>query len=373
MTSPACSASDLYLNFPIHLVSAMGWLTSFSSFPQQPEQSLQVQVRPSQEQATVAMPDMRHWLKLFWFVAALRDLAQDNVGSSLAIQGGVHVECCLVHAVCWRGLLPAQTTFAELEAIWELSCYATACHPAARIFTGPYPVAPQTTVQACFARDDLPKFRSRDGSALVLTVMPSFSGGGAKDDKIQLAKSRIAKACLEQGFTLPDVNRVGAQLTQQVPLASRLAQKVQSQVRKKNLFQQTLTAEDFSLCGGFFVNEDGTPTNVLTKLVPGACGIILLDKPVAEEVIRNMTHSQQDELAVLTLGHECPHPASCCKALRFPAQASSSEGQVLLAGCIHNLGARKVTATMREGPAVNVTAMVQCSFHSFRPPPHGRM
>ena len=311
------------------------------------------------------------------------------------------MECCLVHAVCWRGLLPAQTTFAELEAIWELSCYATAYHPAARIFTGPYPVAPQTTVQACFARDDLPKFRSQDGSALVLTVMPSFSGGGAKDDKIQLAKSRIAKACLEQGVTLPDVNRIGAQLTQQVPLAklvqaldaqpqaeqwlqlqalmqahgikaptaaevsSRLAQKVQSQLSKKNLFQQTLTAEDFSLCGGFFVNEDGTPTNVLTKLVPGACGIILLDKPVAEEVIRSMTHSQQDELAVLTLGHECPHPASCCKALRFPAQASSSEGQVLLAGCIHNLGARKVTATMREGPAVNVTAMVQCSFHSF--------
>ena len=231
--------------------------------------------------------------------------------------------------------------------------------------------------------------------------MPSFSGGGAKDDKVQVAKSRIAQACLEQGYTLPEVNKIGAQLVQQVPLAkitsaldakppaeqwlqlqaimqaqgikepaagevsTRLAHQVQSHARRKQLFQQSLSAESFSLCGGFFVNSDGTSTAVLTKIVPGACGIILLDRPVAEDVIRNMANQPQDELAVLSLGHQCPHPSTCDRVLRFPAQALGSEGQVLLQGCLHNLGARRVSIKLREGPSVSITSMVQCSFHAY--------
>ena len=149
-------------------------------------------------------------------------------------------------------------------------------------------------------------------------------------------------------------------------LSARLAHKVHSQARRKQLFQRTLSGEQFSLSGGFFVNDNGTATTILQKMIPNACGIILLDKPVAEDIILNLKHRPHDELAVLCLGHECPHPSSCSQTLRFPAMASGSDGQVLLAGCLRNLGGRAVSTAVKDGPPIDLSALVQCSFHAYQ-------
>ena len=72
-----------------------------------------------------------------------------------------------------------------------------------------------------------------------------------------------------------------------------------------------------------------------------------------------MSNKPHDELAVWSLGHECPDPASCSKSLRFPAQAAGADGHVLLVGCLHNLGSRLASVSAKEGPAVDITALVQ--------------
>ena len=79
------------------------------------------------------------------------------------------------------------------------------------------------SLQQCVAENG-PKVQvARPSQALILTVMPACSGGGAKDDKTQVVKARIAQACLEQGYSLPQVNKIGTQLVQHAPVPKLLA------------------------------------------------------------------------------------------------------------------------------------------------------
>ena len=74
---------------------------------------------------------------------------------------------------------------------------------------------------------------------------------------------------------------------------------------------------------------------------------------------------QPDELAVLVLGHACPDAHSCDGPLSFPAVSVASNARVLLVGCLHNFGGRKIRrahATKAEVPLSDVTC---CQFLVF--------
>ena len=402
LSVPEVAAADVYLAFPVHLLHSMGWDTRFSPFPHASEQQLHITLQPSSATPLLGVQTIRHWLRTVFFVGALRQQESQCRGPRRCTTEAVAVCASVMTCPCWKGCLPGSLTFGEVEATWELASYATQCHPRARVFSGPFPVPVQTSLRSCLEMQPHQRWVKGNPPALALTIMPSFHGGGAKDDKIQVAKAKVAQLCLEQGYSLPEVNKISAQLLNQVSLAklsqaldacpvaeqwlqlraimqahgiqepttsevaARISQKVQTHARRKQLFASHLSAEHFALAGGFFVNQDQSPANILSKITPGSCGVILLDKAVAEEVIRNMTHRPHDELGLVILGHECPDAGSCCKKLRFPAVAIGAEGHVLLAGCLHNMGSRNIEVVVKDVAQVDLAEMVPCTLQSYQ-------
>ena len=393
-------AAEMYLSFPTHLLSALGWQTAFGKHPMSPSEQLCIQVRPQSDTPVLSVSVLRHWLRLPFFAGMLRGMAPPGTPQQLS-SSSVLVEVQLTSSSFWHGPLPARVTFEELEACWAVACHASGCDPVARVYSGPHPVPPSSTLARCGDEVRVLTREVAGARCLVVSVMPACVGGGTKDHRVQELKARLAQVCLEQGYSLPESNKICATLMSQLPLpklqqaldskppseqwrqlraiflaqgikepsageiTARQVQKVQGQARRRQLFQDSLVARDFALAGGFFVNEDLTPATVLTKIVPDACGIVLMDKAVASEVLLTTSLQPKDELAIIVLGHECPHPPSCTRKLRFPAMALGAEGHVLLAGCMHNIGQRSIGITVKDIAKVDLTDLVPCTFHTY--------
>ena len=395
------SAADWYLSFPAHLFTCAGWRTEFSRFPTEPAQQLRIAVVPFSSTAFTA-DSVRHWLRNLSFLAPLR-VADELCQSSSACADAVSVEVQIVNCTLWQGRLPACMTFADLEALWVQASLTSGCSTAARVFSGPFPVNPEVSMQQASATPKGRYFHRPRSGCLVLSVMPSMHGGGTKDNKAQNLRSRLAQVCLDQGFTLQELNDTVSQLTQRVPhnalakaldtrqpvqqwaqlqalmqehnvpepkaveRSDRVSLRVQTKARRRNLFQDQPTASAFRLAGGFFVNSDGSPAAVLQRLVPQASGVLLLDLPIAKEVLKDYSCRTADELGIICLGHECPEPSSCAQKLRFPAMAvaSDTQGHVLLAGCLHQLGERRIKVVVKDVEAIQLAATVPCTFHAF--------
>ena len=397
----ACDyAFDWYMAFPQHLLNCVGWHSSFSDFPMQSDQVLCIGAMPGPA-AVFDADSIRLWLRNLTFLAPLRVV--DESLSSPACAQTVLVEVQIGRVTWWTGNLPASLTFEVLEQSWIAASEAVGTSSAACIFSGPFPVPLAFKLGDSLTCSAQPLSRRKTG-ALLLTVWESFQGGGAKDDKIQNIKSQIAKICLDQGFALADVTAVTTTLVQHAPqgrlqqllsvrplqerwdqlralmqqhgipeparrdITARVAQRVQAQVRKKNLFHESLRAADFTLAGGFFLNDDKSEATILRKLAPNASGAVLLDKDVASEVLAGSTQSCTDELGVACLGNCCPHPATCSQAIHFPAFAHGTEGQghVLLAGCLHNIGGRPIRVSVRNIEQVTLADTVPCTFQAFK-------
>ena len=161
----------------------------------------------------------------------------------------------------WTGSLPEPILPQRLADFWTAASHAVGLAPAVRIFSGPFPLPAEQPLIAQACPDGA--IRRRTG-AVVLTAMPAIHGGGAKEEK-------------------------------------------------------TLRAEAFAIAGGFFVNADASPTNILTSLMPRTTGVILLDHDVAKAAIGDMHPAGADEFAILVLGHTCPDAATCSMRVHFPA------------------------------------------------------
>ena len=97
---PASAAVDIYLAFPTHLLAAMGWTTQFSPFPKQDTDILQITVQPAVAPSPVQVLQIRHWLRIFWFVGALREMSSAAAAQSHSRSPMVKIECQLVQAMC---------------------------------------------------------------------------------------------------------------------------------------------------------------------------------------------------------------------------------------------------------------------------------
>ena len=343
-------AEDWYLSFPVHLLEAVGWSTCFSSLPHSPAESLLISCRPSSD-APFSLASTRLWLRNLFFLAPLR-VADQLCQSTSTCTNAIAVEVQIQNTTLWTGSLPAAAAFDDLEQAWRSACKVTVQGPDARVFSGPFPVAPATVLGATRHAHQGPFMHRKATGRLVLTIMPSCTGGGAKEDRLQTLRSRLAQAYLQQGYSLQELNVVVDQMTKQVAhsklqhalearpateqwlqlqsvmqahgiqephqgaLVSRVAHKVQAQVKRRQLFQDKLCAESFSLAGGFFTNADGSPATILKQLMPNTSGVILLDHHTAKDVLQDMANQVPDELGLVCLGHECPHPATCSKRLQ---------------------------------------------------------
>ena len=393
---PAEFATDWWFFCPRHLVQALGFEVRFSQFPPPADTAFIISFCATQSAGPVSTELFCRWLRQVLFLAPVRDAAREarrNFGLGLQtveVQVGSHS--------LWTGCLPDSVLPCFLGDCWKGASQVLGLDPAARIFSGPFPIqeAVPLSKQPVGAGSGL-FIRKRTGTAL-LTVMPAVYGGGAKDEKAQMVQAKAAKLCLDHGFDSEAAHKSAKLLLQQLGLsklgalldspspdlqweklqaamqekgiaappsqqvAARVARRVGSQARKKLQFGPKLRADDFRIAGGFFVNSDNSPTCILHSLMPRTSGVILLDFEVAKAAIADMSPAGPEEFAILTLGHSCPHKESCSAQVHFPAHTMGEDGHVLLVGCLHNLGEKHVRTSTKQVAQVAVESMVPCTF-----------
>ena len=115
---------------------------------------------------------------------------------------------------------------------------------------------------------------------------------------------------------------------------------------EKGQQQRQITAADINVEEGFFVNADGSSSTVLESLTPGSSEV----------------HVQPHELGILILGHGCAPGCQGCQPLSFPATTGSPPSKILVAGCLHNVGGKKITCRHAAQADIQVTENCCCQF-----------
>ena len=134
-----------------------------------------------------------------------------------------------------------------------------------------------------------------------------------------------------------------------IPSTSVVAQEGRDKIRDRvKLPAQDLVASldlaSITVKDGFFLNEDGSSCPQRLDVVPQSSGVCLLDAYRSAPWLAHSSALSQDELAVVALGRcECPLHSDG-KRIKFPAFCPQGE-PLVLAGCLHNLGYKKVTTT----------------------------
>ena len=392
-------ASDWWLTWPGHLLQPLGAHWQFDNFPTPESENLLIDIVFEPGPLHLAREDFPQWFRTLLFLGVLRDEVEV---ARRRFEPLVLVEVQICTLSVYVGVLPARLTFAFLEGLWRLACEVTCLPSSARVFSGVHPVAQGVSLGALLAGAS--RFHVRHGTRrLLLTVFPSArGGGGTKDEVMSAVRSKLAQTCLEQGCALQEVTRAVNQLVGKTALsklqealrldsvpdrwlhlqalfqaqgvrapasdeaANRAARRIQAAARRKRLFHKEVCAADFKLAGNFFVLEGGSPAPVLTSLVPGATGVLLVDLPDAQRMLRDFAGKTFTELALVCIGPVCPDGDSCHGSINFPAWSQNGEGHVLLSGCYHNLGARAVRPKLRDPAQVPVEDTVHCGFQVFR-------
>ena len=397
---PEDLAWDWWLSFPRHFVEALGYAVEQSCFPPPPGTVFMLNVHSTRSAPAVSSLELRQWLRILLFLAPIRHAAA-VARSPSAPQGMRKVAVQVVARTIWQGDVPTCLTPDMFEQWWAAASGCVGLDPRARVFSGPFPLQADVALKAIPMTSGPGRFIRKQTGALLLSVMPALYGGGAKQDKKDSTQAKMAQLCLGHGMSLHEANRVTAQLLQQASqaqvvkalegpdvvvqwaqlqelmqsagvqlpdphlVASRVTRKVSQQLRKKSLFQPQPCARDFALAGGYFANQDGSEATILRSLTPCSSGVILLDASVVAETIHDLAPHGPDELAILSLGHACPHPSTCQGKVQVPAHARGEDSHVLIAVCVHNLGERKVVTCAKAVDEVQVTDTVSCAFLAF--------
>ena len=231
--------------------------------------------------------------------------------------------------------------------------------------------------------------------------MAELSGGGTKDAKFAAAQTAAAQVFLDNGLSLSEATEVidrlmpaaGAarvhrivqlahaankwhelqQLCHQFhaplpPTPARLerAQKsAQAVAKRKGASFGMPAAASLTLQDAYFHNADGTQAKLLKTLYPGCSGVCLLDKDAAPAQLKAYAQSCTDELACVILGTSCPDPSSCSGEITAPAWNSQHE-PILIRGCLHQLGDRKVSTKCEHAAQVTFPDTCCVAFSAHR-------
>eukprot|EP00439_Symbiodinium_sp_Y106_P044692 s40_g5.t1 len=273
----------------------------------------------------------------------------------------------------WEGHLPGDLAFEDVETLWQQAGEPFPFALKVRVYSGPKPILPASTLAEACQGPCPPGFMSRGGRLLV-SLMPETRGGGAKDFKFQTAQTNLAQYLLEKGWHLSAATQAvdtvlssaGAAKVQraldsadpqhrwsqvqslcqqcqvnipEAPTRSAKASQAVMQEAHRRFQRQTQrpAASSFQLAPGFFRNADNSPATVLKSLLPGTSGVCLVDASDGPRLLQAYAGSSPDELGLVILGHDCPEPATCQGSCGVPAHTSTGE-QVILHACWHNLG-----------------------------------
>ena len=238
---------------------------------------------------------------------------------------------------------------------------------------------------------------------LALTFHPPCHGGCNKGDATNALRTHLATILLQHGVLLKDTEKFIEALLEKTGTATaqtalhtkapagqwqalmalakqhrielppqgahieKAARRIQGALRRKRAQVCGDSAAEFQLRTGFFLNADDSPCQILTQIRPACTGVTLLTAQDALRALEAYQGKFVDELGLIILGHTCPQPASCSGRVDFPAvPCQDPDGLVVLAGCLHNVGAAKVHWARPTDQAVAGPDTVQCSFTVLR-------
>lgn len=220
---------------------------------------------------------------------------------------------------------------------------------------------------------------------ITLHLAAATSGGGGKTQLKQIQQSALATALLDHGFslswttatvdtliarhqlsTLQQITnkpsggaRINAvlQLIQESGIeipATEKAQSHQSQpgapwnkTKRAKTDLKLPAPEDYVLVDGFFSNQDGSSSTILSALRPQASGICLMSETQAQAWIKDPHKLSSDELGVLIIGQPAVPSHHSPTHVVFPCR--NREGNmVLMSGTLLQLGAKNVIAKRGE-------------------------
>ena len=389
---PASQAFSAWMGIPLGIVSVLGWGTAFSPNPPGDGEDLRVTWRPLPARLRL-QEDAFLQVLLHMFLAtraqAVAESPQPGGKSKVVLQ--------MCAETVWQGLLPDNFQVDLLMDWWsELTGHQTTTG-SCRLLSGPHVLPAGTTCDGLRSRRQGRGFIRRDG-ALLLNIHPSLSGGGVKDENKQWCMARFATLCLAQGvdlntattFVEATVQAAGvAKVTsflklagdqqqwdaivqfassRDIPVPALTNKHARAEARSKKAAQRTrqqqrqITAADVSVEEGFFVNADGSSCTVLESLAPGSSGIHVTDAAQAPELLRALSGIQPDELGILILGHGCPPGTQGCQPLSFPATTGCPPSKILVAGCLHNVGGKKITCRHAAQADIQVSENCCCQF-----------
>ena len=395
LTCPAGLAVDMWLGFPFHLTLAYGWDAQIDNFPPAADAPMLIRMQPMLLRLHLQPATLPRQLRIWFIVACLeaQTVTSDTEGSMLV---EIQVEAQRI----WWGHLPDLLRIAQLEQYWRDASRVCQLPPDARVFSGPHLLQADDTLLAVHARH---RHRIvRKSGHLLITLQPSVFGGGVKDEQAHWAQTRAASICLAQGLDLRTTTafvdevakggstarlsqaikatsedakwnqlsayakELGVPVPQTTSLFQRADQRAKRQFQKRRAqHSECLKASAVQVQGGFFVNEDNSPTQIIDSIRPGATGLLLVDSDQAADALATLQGVQPEELGILVLGHTCPEPDSCSRRLSFPATGRACGSQLLLAGCLHNVGGKAIRPSQQTDITVALPDILCCSFTAF--------
>eukprot|EP00435_Cladocopium_sp_Y103_P010479 s2347_g2.t1 len=138
-------------------------------------------------------------------------------------------------------------------------------------------------------------------------------------------------------------------------------EKIRDRIQKPaNEVISTLNLETIQIKEGFFKNEDATPCQQRFDVAPKETGVCLMSPSQALPWLTQTTEVSQDELAIVVLGRcECSSHSKG-RRVQIPAFCGNHE-PLVLAGCLHDLGKKKVQTT-RAASNIATTESAVVSF-----------
>ena len=387
---PAFVAEAWWLSFPAPCLSLLGITTTWEHFPVPETEHAVLTLEKGIGPYRLPEDELQGWMRSQLVLALLRhdeQLAREQGTDLLRVE--VQIDALTV----WQGHLPDEFAPQDLLSRWTLAAEVMQLSPTARVYTGPFPIAPDVSLARGRANN---LFRRRASSgALLLSLQPEIRGGGTKDEVVRAVKVQLGHLCLGNGCGLNEVSSAIGQLVSKTGLprlqallriaspdeqwrelqglchaqgvllptadhaAQAAAKKIQAAARRKKLFQRNHQATDFNLISGFITDPHDQPAPIIQGVMPGAKGVALLDFEQARQTLQDVAEQAFELPGILVLGVQCPCSKSCQGRLSFPAFSKSGEGQVLLSGCF---GRVALKPALKSAPEVAVAETLHCTF-----------
>ena len=213
---PSAFAAHWCMHLPIALIEAMGWSVTFGAFPPRAVDRLQVSLQPKLAGFVISPESMQGLLRKQSFLGQLYQLTKTQPPGCPKVE--VELQC-QAETVAFTSL-PAAMTVETILNCWRSASLFAGCWPKARVTSGPFPLPVERNLQTNGAQ---PLFRRKGSSRILLCVHVEHRGGGAKDDGVQLAKTRIASLLLDRGVSLHETTVVTDRLLDKLGASKCLA------------------------------------------------------------------------------------------------------------------------------------------------------